>query len=452
MESQQPATVISDKELALKKMGLTLKKEKVTNINLSDEETRKQLWDKWKTKHPESTITWKTKKANDTRTLRCYVPMIIKEVSTTITAATEPTNQARREDQGPPAPLERSDNIHSDISDIETQISPSEAENIREEIEDENIIEELQGAFLLNPLLNCPTPRDGENQRNTTENRTIEISNLYINEEFQAEWYKANLTATTIPIEPFRVKAPSETNKYEVTNFYEFIPERMLMIKQEEEEFLETQRNEFPSLRMEDIKIKWYTFLCHEEMEAQGDIDEHLFFSHRFNIEDLVDEKRIIRNKKSNLKLAEAKNIKNLSENSLEKLMESWYESAVANRILASDNGRKKGKIVAEKSTTLVTAISKAIDPTLEETFKIKLRKNIDGNPNIDINFTCNWSVIEETIKGILGESPNIERLSQYIDKENWGDLTLQQALNQFEIFHEDKLNNNKSVFRSENG
>ena len=130
MESQQPVTVISDKELALKKMGLTLKKEKVTNINLSDEETRKQLWDKWKTKHPESTITWKTKKANDTRTLRCHVPMIIKEVSTTVTA-TETINPASRDDQGPPAPLERSNSIHSDISDIETQISPSEAENIR---------------------------------------------------------------------------------------------------------------------------------------------------------------------------------------------------------------------------------------------------------------------------------------------------------------------------------
>ena len=70
MESQQPVTVISDKELALKKMGLTLKKEKVTNINLSDEETRKQLWDKWKTKHPESTITWKTKKSKRYKNLK----------------------------------------------------------------------------------------------------------------------------------------------------------------------------------------------------------------------------------------------------------------------------------------------------------------------------------------------------------------------------------------------
>ena len=88
--------------------------------------------------------------------------------------------------------------------------------------------------------------------------------------------------------------------------------------------------------------------------------------------------------------------------------------------------GRKKGRIVSEKSTTLVTAISKAIDPTLEETFKIKLPNNIEGNPNIDTNFTCKWMVIEETIKGMLGQSPNTERLSQYIDKENWGETTLQ--------------------------
>ena len=203
---------------------------------------------------------------------------------------------------------------------------------------------------------------------------------------------------------------------------------------------------------MEDIKIKWFTLLCHEEMEAQGDIDEHLFFPHGFNIRDLIDEKRIIKNRKTNLILAEARNIKNLSENSLEKLMESWHESAVANRILTNDKGRKKGKIIAEKSTTVVAAISKAIDPTLEETFKIKLRNNIEGNPNVNTNFTCKWMVIEETIRGMLGQPPNIERLSQYIDKESWGETTLQQALNQIDIFHEDKLNNKNNVYRNENG
>ena len=56
------------------------------------------------------------------------------------------------------------------------------------------------------------------------------------------------------------------------------------------------------------------------------------------------------------------------------------------------------------------------------------------------------------TIKGMLGQSPNIERLSQYIDKENWGESTFQQALNQIDIFHEDNLNNKNKVFRHENG
>ena len=57
--------------------------------------------------------------------------------------------------------------------------------------------------------------------------------------------------------------------------------------------------------------------------------------------------------------------------------------------------------------------------------------------------------VIEETIKDILGQSPNIERLSQYIDKENWGETTHQQALNQINIFHE---NNKNNVYRNESG
>ena len=45
-------------------------------------------------------------------------------------------------------------------------------------------------------------------------------------------------------------------------------------------------------------------------MEAQGDIDEHLFFSHGLNTNKLMDEKKIEKNKKSNLILPEARNIK----------------------------------------------------------------------------------------------------------------------------------------------
>ena len=61
-------------------------------------------------------------------------------------------------------------------------------------------------------------------------------------------------------------------------------------------------------------------------MEAQGDVDEHLFFSHGLNTTELIDEKKIELNEKSNLILPEARNIKNISENSFEKLMESWMK------------------------------------------------------------------------------------------------------------------------------
>ena len=101
--------------------------------------------------------------------------------------------------------------------------------------------------------------------------------------------------------------------------------------------------------------------------------------------------------------------------------MESWYESAVANGIMDNVKGREMDKIFSDKSLTLITAISQALGPELEETFKINLRIKIKDNPNVDIGFTCKWIIIEETIKKILGQSPNIERLKQYMDKENGG-------------------------------
>ena len=177
---------------------------------------------------------------------------------------------------------------------------------------------------MLDPLMNSPRPREEDNHIDapgSSETREVEISELYINDDFQAEWSKTNLMATTLPLEPFPVRVPSETNRCEVTNFYEFVPEKLFEIKQEEENFLEVQKGNFPSLKIEDVKVKWITFLCHEEMEAQGDVDEHLFFSHGLNTTELIDEKKIELNEKYNLILPEARNIKNLSENSFEKLI-----------------------------------------------------------------------------------------------------------------------------------
>merc|ERR1712015_143306 len=116
---------------------------------------------------------------------------------------------------------------------------------------------------------------------------------------------------------------------------------------------------------------------------------------------ELPDEKRIKKNKKSNLVLQEATDLKTLSENSLDTLMESWYESAVANSILYNDAGRTRDKIRPEKSTILVAAISKAIGPAIEETFKIKLRNKLEGNQNVETGFSCKWTKIEETIQDI---------------------------------------------------
>ena len=67
------------------------------------------------------------------------------------------------------------------------------------------------------------------------------------------------MTANIFQTEPFPVRALSETNRYELRNFYEFIPEKMLEIKKEEEEFLETKKDDFPLLEMKDLKVEWKT-------------------------------------------------------------------------------------------------------------------------------------------------------------------------------------------------
>ena len=49
MESQIEKQTISKKEMDLRKMKLSQRQEGVTNLTVSNEKERKQLWDEWKT-------------------------------------------------------------------------------------------------------------------------------------------------------------------------------------------------------------------------------------------------------------------------------------------------------------------------------------------------------------------------------------------------------------------
>ena len=151
--------------------------------------------------------------------------------------------------------------------------------------------EEADNSFTLDPILSNPVERPREK----------EISEIYIDEETQAKWAKENLTAYNFQTEPFPIRALSETNRYELKRFYEYIPEEMFKSKKEENKFLEEKRIVHPQLSMEDLHVEWITFLCHEEITSQGDTDDHMWFSHGLEMSEMRDEIRIQKNKIPNL-------------------------------------------------------------------------------------------------------------------------------------------------------
>ena len=104
----------------------------------------------------------------------------------------------------------RTNSVTSETNDLDTQ------DNI-DNIEQDNI--EIQ-----RPML-------------TTSNQTT-ISKIFIDDETLAQWSQDNLMAYTFPIDPFPVRAPSETNRYEMKRFFDHIPEKMRKIKKKNKSFL----------------------------------------------------------------------------------------------------------------------------------------------------------------------------------------------------------------------
>ena len=202
---------ISEKELSIRRMGLSPWQDGVTKLAVSNKEKRKQLWEIWRTNNPESKKTWRTDRKQGPNTLRCQAPVVIKKISTNIT---EQENSEENEPEEP-ATLERSNSIRSEISDIDVQIPTADARKIQEEVQE--MRDKNDGEFILNPTFNNPAEAPRE---------TI-ISEIFIDEENQTKWSRKHLTAHDFKIEPFPTRALSETNRYDLRRFYEYIPEEV---------------------------------------------------------------------------------------------------------------------------------------------------------------------------------------------------------------------------------
>ena len=135
MESQ--IETISKKEMELRKMKLSQRQEGVTNLTVSNEKERKQLWDEWKTKHPKSKKTWRMNNKQSSKTLRCQATVIIKKVSAIIEI--EPANSEGSESIGfgnDEANSEDTNSVHSEATDVDGWANSGDTESIHSEISD----------------------------------------------------------------------------------------------------------------------------------------------------------------------------------------------------------------------------------------------------------------------------------------------------------------------------
>merc|ERR1712105_381249 len=76
----------------------------------------------------------------------------------------------------------------------------------------------------------------------------------------------------------------------------------------------------------------------------------------------------------------------------------------------------------------------------------------VERKYDISKMFSCKWIKIEEALKESLGEAPNINRLINCMKKEDWEDLTLQQALHEINNFHNNSLKTQQSLYTKKNG
>jgi hypothetical protein len=150
----------------------------------------------------------------------------------------------------------------------------------------------------------------------------------------------------------------SEPSRMPVPRFYEYLPKNVHDIRNEEcEKFVTEFVGANDGLERKYVTIKVILMRCNFAMNHRGDVEDHTFYTHGVDINELTVESIIKVNEAEALVLTPALNFKDLSQEGRQSVFDSWFESCTANGTVTSVENKEKAKIQRHKAGNLLKAL-----------------------------------------------------------------------------------------------
>ena len=155
---------------------------------------------------------------------------------------------------------------------------------------------------------------------------------------------------------------------------------------------------------------------CNFAMNHRSDMEDHTYYTHGLDINELTVESIIKVNEAETLILTPSLNFKDLSQEGRQSVFDSWFESCTANGTVTSVENKENAKIQRHKAGNLLKALKGAIGNDFFQNVYYQLQRNLKEGDNLHLGFQCRWTVFTTSTEEALGPMANVKRLKTFLN------------------------------------
>ena len=97
--------------------------------------------------------------------------------------------------------------------------------------------------------------------------------------------------------------------------------------------------------------------------------------------------------------------------------VQSVYTRCVARCVVSKTNNKSTADLIECRSQELMTELSKSVPTNFFSRFKMHMHEALEGI-DLDADFTCKWSIIEQSLFKAVSKEQNTIRLANFYEKD----------------------------------
>ena len=263
-------------------------------------------------------------------------------------------------------------------------------------------------------------------------------------------WAKKYLTASEGNLKSNKhLKHASGMDNYPITGYNNYVPKLVLdSVNKYKELYLNKYLPDNSTLTKGVMSATFVSFKCDYQMDEDGVIDEHVRQVHHISgIAAMTSIQRIEVDNKLSFEISDLTDLEVSGPDKRVTKIESLYTRCVASGVVSKANNKGSADLNAARAQDFLTELKKRCTIPYFNRFMMYLARSVDRE--LESDFTCKWSVIEDCLYRAMSEEQNVQRLALFYDEDykQYHSLPMELLINKVEVNVDSKLGRSTVTF-----